>query len=284
MTELTRPDGTVIYYEVTGSGTVLLALAPGGVNSGIDQWPHGLIHPLEAFTSEFRVIVMDQRYAGSSRAPLAPFSYEQALGDQLAVLDNEGVSSAHLLGAGIGCSYALRLAYEAPARVISAVLIDPVGVDESNTMDTFYDLFRETIRTARADGLSGVVAAAMDNPSFTASPAGGPWAQRLHDEPGFRDTLLSLGRETYIALVVDFRDGIWPWQQTCFSINDVALSRINTPMLVLPGSDLFHPAGVAGKIIADAPKANCCEESDSGKQLEAIRGFFVAGDNATASH
>ncbi|MCZ6616736.1 MAG: alpha/beta hydrolase, partial [Gammaproteobacteria bacterium] len=229
MTQLTRPDGAVIYYEVTGSGPPILALGSGGAVSGIDRWQCEPIHPVEAFSGDFTVIVMDQRYAGRSRAPLTPFSHQQALGDQLAVLDTEGATNAHVIGAGVGCSHALRLSYEAPARVASLVLLNPVGIDESNTMDTFYDLFRDTIRVARADGLSGVVAAAMDNPSFIANPAGGPWAQRLHDEADFRDTLLSLGRETYIALIVDFRDGLWPWNQSCFSINDVALTRINVP-------------------------------------------------------
>ncbi len=276
MTQLTRPDGTVIHYEVSGSGYPILALASGGAVSGIERWQCEPIHPVDAFSGDFTVIVMDQRYAGQSRAPLTPFSHEQALGDQLAVLDTEGITNAHVFGAGIGCCHALRLLYEAPARITAAVLLDPVGIDESNTMDTFYNLFRDTIRVARADGLSGVVAAAMDNPSFIANPAGGPWAQRLHDEASFRDTVLSLGRETYIALVVDFRDGLWPWRQTCFSINDVSLTRINAPMLVVPGNDQFHPPGVARKICADTPNAQWFDvEAYSGEPLEAIQQFFA---------
>ena len=276
MSQLIRPDGTVIYYEVAGSGYPILALAPGGAGSCIDQWRHGPIHPVAAFGGEFKVIVMDQRYGGNSRAPLAPFSYEQTVGDQLAVLDIENIANAHLLGSDIGCSYALRLSYDAPARVTSAVLLDPIGVDESNSMDTFYNLFRETIRVPRADGLSGVVEAAMANPSFIDNPASGPWAQRLHDEVSFQDTLLSLGRETYIALVVEFRDGIWPWRQTCFAINDLALTRIKTPMLVLPGADQLHPPGVAQKICADAPNARCLEaDVDSAATLQAIRQFLT---------
>ncbi len=276
MTQLTRPDGAVIYYEVSGSGHPILALASGGAVSGIERWQCEPIHPVDAFGDDFMVIVMDQRYAGQSRAPLTPFSHDEVLGDQLAVMDAAGVANAHVFGAGIGCSHALRLLYEAPARITSAVLLDPVGLDSSNTMDTFYNLFRETIRVARADGLSGVVAAAMDNPSFIANPAGGPWAQRLHDEPGFRDTVLSLGRETYIALIVDFRDGLWPWQQTCFSINDVSLTRIKRPILVVPGNDQFHPAGVAQRICTDAPNAQLFDvEACSGEPLEAIARFFA---------
>ena len=132
MSQLIRPDGTVIYYEVTGSGYPILALASGGAGSCIDQWRNGPIHPVAAFSGEFKVIVMDQRYGGNSRAPLAPFSYEQSLGDQLAVLDTENIADAHLIGTDIGCSHALRLSYDAPARI--TVLHNGVLIQNNTTI------------------------------------------------------------------------------------------------------------------------------------------------------
>jgi pimeloyl-ACP methyl ester carboxylesterase len=285
LSELMRPDGAVIHYQVTGDGYPVLALAPGGVSSGIDRWQHEPIRPADAFADEFMVIEMDQRYAGRSLAPLKPFTYAQALGDQLAVLDAVGAKHAHLVAADIGCAHALRLLYEAPARIASAVLLDPVGVDATNTMDAFYEVFNETIRVARAEGLEGVLGAAqnpaLNSSSFIDNPAAGPWAQRLHDDPAFRDALASLGRETYIALVVDFRDGAWPWGQQCFSVNDVALERINAPLLVLPGSDLRHPTGLAQTICTEVPNARWLDvdarvETKLTGTLETIRGFLQA--------
>ena len=289
LSELMRPDGAVIHYRVTGEGYPVLALAAGGVSSAIDRWRHEAIRPVEAFGDEFMIIEMDQRYAGRSLAPLTPFTYAQALGDQLAVLDAVGVKHAHLIGADIGCAHALRLLYEAPARIASAVLMDPVGVDATNTMDAFYEVFNETIRVARAEGLEGVLNAAqnpaLNSPTFIDNPAAGPWAQRLHDEPAFRDALASLGRETYIALVVDFRDGVCPWGQRCFSVNDVALERINAPLLVLPGSDLCHPTGLAQMIGAEVPNARCLDMDARVAEklpgtLETIRGFLLANTQA----
>ena len=64
----------------------LLLLAPGGVGE-IAAWERSAFNPIERFSSDFMVIAMDQRYAGRSRAPLMPFSYEQTLGDQIAVLN-----------------------------------------------------------------------------------------------------------------------------------------------------------------------------------------------------
>ena len=278
MAELTRPDGATIHYQVTGSGYPLLALAPGDSASEIGQWAQAAIHPVDAFDDEFMVVTMDQRYAGESRAPLAPFSYQQSLGDQLAVLDAIGAASAHIVGADIGSAHALRLMYEAPARVSAAVLLDPLGRHETNTMDTFYNAFNETIRVARADGLGGVVSAAARNPSFTDNPAAGPWARRLHDDPSFCDALRSLGRENYIALVVDFRDGIWPWNRRYFSVNDVAVARIEVPMLVFSGNDLRHPRGVGQQICAEAVNARNAESDAHGAQapaaLAAMRNFL----------
>ena len=220
---------TFIHYEVFRSGHPFLLLAPGGVNSQIDFWEHSAINAIKEFSDDFMVIGMDQRYAGKSQAPLTSFSYEQALGDQLAVFDELGVTSAHVMVGCIGCAYALNLLDQAPARISAAVLQDPVGLDESNSMDTFYDMFNDTIRVTRADGLDAVIAAAMEQPLFMMNNAGGPWAQRLHDDEVFQGALLSLRREAYIALVIDFRDGIWPPTPPYFTVNEVAVQRCLSP-------------------------------------------------------
>ena len=172
-------------------------------------------------------------------------------------MNDLALESAHVLGGCIGCAHALLLLDEAPARVTAAVLQDPVGLDETNSMGTFYGMFNETIRVTRADGLDAVIEAARENPIFAVNHAAGPWSQRVHDEPEFADAIRSLGREGYIALVVDFRDGIWPFNERYFSVNEVAVQRIERPMIVLPGQDAFHPTGIGEKICAEAPNARC---------------------------
>ena len=281
MPELIRPDGARIHYEVFGSGYPLLLLAPGGVTSQIGSWEWGAFNPIEEFADEFMVIGMDQRHAGQSQAPLTPFSYEQMMNDQLAVLDHLRLPSAHFMGGCIGCAYALRLMDEAPARISAAVMQDPVGLDDTNSMNTFYDMFRDTIRATRAEGLDAVIAAAEENPLFMQANTGGPWSQRLHDEPEFCNTLRSLRREEYIALVVDFRDGIWPAQPPYFSVNDVAVQRLTTPMLILPGSDVFHPTSIAERIQSTAQNAESLgvdarSEANLPATIEAVRSFLRA--------
>ena len=278
MPEILRPDGAVLQYEATGAGEALLALAPGGVSSARDRWRYSPLPALEPFEACCRIISMDQRHAGASRANLTPFSYDDALADQLAVLDREGIDAAHVLGVGVGAACALKLAYDAPARVRRVCLVHPVGVDDSNRLGDHYQVFNETIRVARAEGLEGVIAAARKNGCFVDNPAGGPWAARLHDEPAFRDALRSLGREMYIALVVDFRDAMFPPERQIFSINDVALSRIRAPLLVAGGSSICAPASVARAIAAKAQRAEYVGPEVSGSALvEKIRSFFSAG-------
>lgn len=279
MPDVMRPDGTTIHYEVFGGGFPLLLLAPGGVNSQIEFWQRSIINPIESFADEFMVIGMDQRHCGRSQTGLTPFSYDEAMQDQIAVLNDLGLARAHVMGGCIGCAYALRLADQAPARIAGAVMQDPVGLDETNSLETFYAMFNPTIRLARAEGLEAVIESAQRDPIFMQNNEAGPFAQRIHDDPLFADALRAIRREGYIALVVEFRDGMWPQQPPYFAVNEVAVQRSHAPMLVLPGADPFHPTGIGQRICNEAPNARCLAvdaraEDNLPATLDSIRAFL----------
>ena len=63
-------DGIKTNYQVTGSGTPLLMLAPGGFDSSIMRWSASgawkELLPLNALTDQFQVIAYDRREAGDS--------------------------------------------------------------------------------------------------------------------------------------------------------------------------------------------------------------------------
>ena len=63
-------DDTTIYFEERGAGPALLLIAPGGMHSRIEYWAAAAINPWEAYREDFRLVAMDQRNAGQSRAPL----------------------------------------------------------------------------------------------------------------------------------------------------------------------------------------------------------------------
>ncbi len=126
-------DGASIYYEEYGSGTPLLLLAPGALNSAIDFWHRMPLNPIEAFADEFRVIAMDQRNAGRSSGPLDTVDpWGMYARDQLAVLDQLGIDKVLLAGCCIGSSFIFKLIELAPERVIAAVPMQPIGRDETN--------------------------------------------------------------------------------------------------------------------------------------------------------
>jgi pimeloyl-ACP methyl ester carboxylesterase len=273
MPQIARPDGAAIHYQVFGSGFPLLLLAPGGVSSRFEAWERSAINPIRELSGDFLVIAMDQRHAGRSPAPAAPFSYDLTAGDQLAVLDAVGARQAHVMGGCIGCAYAWRLVHDAPERIAAVVCQDPVGLDESTSLGTFYRMFDETMRLARAGGMEAVVEAALADPMFMNNNAAGPFAQRIHDDPAFREEMRTMMVESYVALVVRFRDGIWPDNPPYFSVPDGWMARCPAPMLVLPGSDPFHPTGIAHRICLTAPRARCLDvDCRSPKKLAATIG------------
>lgn len=126
-------EGISIYYEVHGEGFPLLLLAPGGVRSSIALWSRAAYDPIRELSADFRVIALDQRNAGRSRAPVrASDGWHVYTEDQLALLDHLGIERAHLLGNCIGPSFALALLAKAPERVGAAVLQQPIGSTEEN--------------------------------------------------------------------------------------------------------------------------------------------------------
>ena len=279
MPDIERPDGAVIHYETFGAGYPLLCLAPGGVNSEIGFWQVSAINPLRELADEFLVIGMDQRHAGRSPAPAAPFSYGQAAADQLAVLDDLGIERAHAYGGCIGVAYILRLAREAPGRITAGVGQDPVGLDETNSTDTFMEMFKPTLALAREGGTAAVIEAALANPVFMANNAAGPFARRLHDDAAFRAEVEALGAEGYAALIEAFADGIWPDRAPYFSVDEADVRTCATPLLILPGSDPFHPTGVAERICREAPDARCLpvdcrDEANLAETVAGIRRFL----------
>lgn len=279
MAELRRPDGARIAYEVHGDGFPVLALAPGGVSSRVEAWEENFFHPVRELADRFTVITVDHRYAGRSHAPATPFSYEQTAADHIALLDHLGVEQAHVLAAGSACAQAWRLAADAPGRVRSLVAQEPAGRDHTNILGTFLGTFDEAMRLPRAEGLDGVIALAEQDGVFDRNPGAGPFAQRLHDDPAFRQDILALRRERYIALLVRFRDGFWPDGSAYFSVPEDWMATCPAPVLVLAGNTARQPESLAKRIGREAPSAvvlnELTETGDRPAVIAAITGFLT---------
>jgi pimeloyl-ACP methyl ester carboxylesterase len=143
-----------IHYEEYGSGFPLLLFAPGGMRSSIEFWPKSPFDPTAELASGFRVIAMDQRNAGSSRAPIrASDSWESYTRDHLALLDHLRIARCHVMGGCIGSSYCLSMIKMAPGRVSAAVLQNPIGLSESNrnAFNEMFDGWAAALKGERTD-------------------------------------------------------------------------------------------------------------------------------------
>ncbi len=133
--------GKSIHYETYGKGSPVLAFAPGGMQSAIGRWQQSKLKAPELLSGGFQVIVMDQRNAGQSSAPItASDGWQSYTEDHLALLDHLGIDRCHLLGVCIGGAFCLSLMKAQPERILSAVLVQPIGNSGHNRSE-FHALF-----------------------------------------------------------------------------------------------------------------------------------------------
>jgi pimeloyl-ACP methyl ester carboxylesterase len=111
-------NGIRLHYEVHGEGRPLLLIL--GLSSDISELGKPLIDLLGARS---QVIAFDNRGAGRSDKPDAPYSIELMASDALGVMDAAGVARADVLGISLGGRIALELALDHPERVEKLILV-----------------------------------------------------------------------------------------------------------------------------------------------------------------
>ncbi|MFK0158942.1 alpha/beta fold hydrolase [Streptomyces sp. NPDC090493] len=114
-------DGTAIYYERHGSGPAILFVHGSGGHHAA-WWQQ-----VAALREEFTVLTVDLRGFGKSDSSMAEFDGQDFPGDVVAVLDQEDITDAMLVGQSIGSVAALRAGLLRPERVTSVVLGHSLG-------------------------------------------------------------------------------------------------------------------------------------------------------------
>jgi pimeloyl-ACP methyl ester carboxylesterase len=125
-----------IHYEEYGQGFPILLFAPGGMRSRQEMWhppaggpPRPWNDWTEVLAPFYRVVAMDQRNAGQSRAPIsAADGWHSYADDHLALMTHLGHEKFHTLGGCIGGTFCLKVAEAAPERITSMVLQNPIGL------------------------------------------------------------------------------------------------------------------------------------------------------------
>jgi len=112
-----RVSDVTLYYEVSGTGPPLVLIP--GLASDVSEW-HAITDPL---AEHFTVVALDNRGAGRSDKPDAPYSIEQMAGDAAGLIRAIGVAPATVLGVSMGGRIALALALDHPELVSRLVLV-----------------------------------------------------------------------------------------------------------------------------------------------------------------
>jgi 3-oxoadipate enol-lactonase len=242
MRTTTAGDGTTIAYHTFGRahGEPLLMLQGLGADS------RGWALQRMAFGRRFRCIAVDNRGVGGSAGAPRPYSLLDMAYDAVAVLDAEGVDSAHVMGASMGGAIAQFLAVEHPDRVRSLTL--------ACTACKHHDWRRELLQEwADAVLERGTGALASDGLHWLVGPRlrrrFGGWLNLM------ARVLLQATPEAFAAQVQAILD----------APDDVRfeLSRVQVPALVITGSqDLLTPLGDAEEL----------HELIPGSQLVELRG------------
>jgi pimeloyl-ACP methyl ester carboxylesterase len=113
-------DGVGIYYEVHGSGPVVLL--SHGYSATSAMWA-GQIEPIAAAHT---LVIWDMRGHGNSDSPANPAEYSESLttGDMAALLDVVGARSAVIGGLSLGGYMSLSFNVAFPHRVDALMLFD----------------------------------------------------------------------------------------------------------------------------------------------------------------
>ncbi|MEU6252638.1 alpha/beta hydrolase [Streptomyces sp. NPDC047043] len=114
-------DGTAIYYERHGSGPAILFVHGSGGHHAA-WWQQ-----VAALREEFTIVTVDLRGFGKSDSSMEEFDGQDFPGDVVAVLDQEDLTDAMLVGQSIGSVAALRAGLLRPERVPSVVLGHSLG-------------------------------------------------------------------------------------------------------------------------------------------------------------
>ena len=138
-----RSNGIEFRVEEIGQGPPLLLVM--GLGASLDTW----IAQRDAFAAHHRVILFDNRGAGESECPPAPWTVPAMAADTVGILDALGIERAHVLGVSMGGMIAQEMAIGWPERVDRLVVA--VSFARPDPLRRAFLLFRRWARLQGAD-------------------------------------------------------------------------------------------------------------------------------------
>jgi len=163
-TETLQVPGASLYYEVRGSGPVLLMIPGGPMDAD------GFKDIADRLADDYTVVTYDCR--GNSRSPMQGSWDDLTVGlfadDAHRLLDAVGTDQADVLGSSGGATYALDLVARYPGRVRTLVAHTGVSTDGKMFSNTGLPCNCSLLTGARSDPTS--VKAGAEAPTAGKSP------------------------------------------------------------------------------------------------------------------
>lgn len=224
-------EGARIHVEEMGEGPPLVLIA-GLASDGLSWAP-----VVETLAARHRLILIDNRGAGRTTAPLESLSVARMAGDVIAVLDRLGIARAALLGHSMGGLIGIEVALLAPDRISRLIVAASAPVERPRNL--------ATLRAIAAVRESGA-------PDELWLPLFFPW---LFAPAFFTD-------EGVVAQAVAMaRQHPWPQSAAAFRAQLEAVAahslpdpaRLALPVTAIAGAeDLLYPPGIVAAALPQA--------------------------------
>lgn len=142
------------HSEVAGPADAPWVVLSNSLGSNLHMWDD----QMEVLTASHRVLRYDARGHGKSASPPGPYSFDDLVGDVLAVMDAHGIETAQFIGLSKGGMTGMGLAIHHPERFSQMILCDC----RADAPDFYVDMWTERIARVRAGGLDAIADAALE--------------------------------------------------------------------------------------------------------------------------
>ena len=249
-------DGLEVYYEIHGSGSPLLMLAPGGFNATIDQWLTTRAwkgtNALETLAAEHTVVVYDRRESGRSGGRVERLSWLAYAQQARGLLDHLKIKSAFVMGGCMGCSVALAFGVHYPASTRGLILHWPVGGYRWRVNSR--ERFLRHLKFAQENGLNGTVKRSKEGKGFWEDSEAGSWASVIARGDAFAEAFAAQDMDRYCGIVAASGPSLFD-RDTAPGAYPEEIMGIKVPSLIIPGDDPSHATSAAHYLRECLPRA-----------------------------